>query len=262
MLSPERIHPALWRATQLARGAHCGVPTGHAALSAQLPGGGWPPGALVELLAPHPGIGEIRLLQPALARLGGRPIALVQPPHAPHLACWQAWRLDTRQLLWVAPERPADALWATEQILKHGSCGALLCWLPRARAESLRRLHLAVQGSDTLCFAFRPATAAQQASPAPLRLALAPAPAGVAVSIVKRRGPALAAPLFVPLDDGRPAGVPLDAPAAPSRSSDTPLPACPPHTDPPPESPLPHAPVDRPAPSPAQPGRLARALAG
>ena len=202
MLSPERIHPALWRATQLARGAHCGVPTGHAALSAQLPGGGWPPGALVELLAPHPGIGEIRLLQPALARLGGRPIALVQPPHAPHLACWQAWQLDTRQLLWVAPERPADALWATEQILKHGSCGALLCWLPRARAESLRRLHLAVQGSDTLCFAFRPATAAQQASPAPLRLALAPAPGGLSVHILKRRGPAHPEPLAIVFEPG------------------------------------------------------------
>ncbi|MCD0506150.1 translesion DNA synthesis-associated protein ImuA [Bordetella petrii] len=198
MPSPELIHPALWRATQLARGAARGVPTGHAALSAQLPGGGWPPGTLIELLAPHPGVGEIRLLQPALAQLDTRhAIALVQPPHVPHLACWQAWRLDPRQLLWVAPQRPTDALWAAEQILKHGSCGALLCWLPRVRAEALRRLHLAAQDSGTLCFALRPATAAQQASPSPLRLALAPAPGGLSVHILKRRGPACAEPLNI-----------------------------------------------------------------
>lgn len=198
MMAPEHIHPALWRATQLAHGIRRGVATGYAALSAQLPGGGWPSGALIELLTPHAGIGEIRLLQPALAQLGRRhPIALVQPPHVPHLACWQGWQLNPAQLLWVAPERPQDALWAAEQILKHGSCGALLCWLPRARPESLRRLHLAAQTADTLCFVLRPATAAQQASPAPLRLALSPAPGGLSVHILKRRGPSCAEPLLV-----------------------------------------------------------------
>jgi len=201
MSSPEHIHPALWRATQLAHSAHRGISTGYAALSAQLPGGGWPVGALIELLTPHAGIGEIRLLQPALAQLDRRhPIALVQPPHVPHLACWQGWRLNPAQLLWVAPERPLDALWAAEQILKHGSCGALLCWLPRVRPESLRRLHLAAQMAETLCFVLRPATAAQQASPAPLRLALSPAPGGLSVHILKRRGPSCTQPLFLVLE--------------------------------------------------------------
>src|SRR5690606_14353303 len=154
--------------------------------------------------------GEIRLLQPALAQLDRRHvIALVQPPHVPHLACWQGWRLDPRQLLWVAPERPADALWAAEQILKHGTCGALMCWLPRARPEALRRLHLAAQGHDTLCFILRPATAAQQASPAPLRLALAPAPGRLTVHIRKRRGAACAEPLHSVLG---PASTPASAP--------------------------------------------------
>ncbi|OFS61867.1 cell division protein, partial [Achromobacter xylosoxidans] len=166
MPSPEQIHPALWRATQLARGAARSLPTGHAALSAELPDGGWPLGSLIELLAPQPGIGEIRLLRPALAQLETRrAIALVQPPHAPHIASWMSWRLDPRQLLWVAPEKPLDALWAAEQILKNGSCGALLCWLPHVRPESLRRLHLAAQASDLLFVALRPASAAQHATP-------------------------------------------------------------------------------------------------
>jgi protein ImuA len=223
MLAPEHIHPALWRATQLARSATRGVSTGYAALSAQLPGGGWPAGALIELLMPHAGIGEIRLLQPALAQLDrDHPIALIQPPHVPHVACWQGWRLNPSQLLWVAPERPMDALWAAEQILKHGSCGALLCWLPRVRVESLRRLHLAAQAAETLCFVMRPATAAQQASPAPLRLALSPAPGGLSVQILKRRGPAAAQPLLLVFESSDHASVDRHPSAQPAIRRDAP----------------------------------------
>ncbi len=203
MQSPERIHPALWRATQLAQGAARTLPTGHAALSAELPDGGWPLGSLTELLVPHPGIGEIRLLRPALAQLETRrAIALVQPPHTPHIASWMSWRLDPRQLLWVAPQKPVDALWAAEQILKNGSCGALVCWLPHVRPESLRRLHRAAQASDLLFIAVRPSSAAQNATPAPLRLALAPAAGGLSVHILKRRGPACDTPLYVGLESG------------------------------------------------------------
>lgn len=221
MISPEHIHPALWRATQLAHGMHRGVATGYAALSAQLPGGGWPSGALTELLIPHDGVGEIRLLQPALAQLDRHhPVALVQPPHAPHIACWQGWRLNPAQLLWVAPERPRDTLWAAEQILKHGSCGALLCWLPRVRPEALRRLQLAAQTGETLCFVLRPLTAAQQASPAPLRLALTPAPGGVSVQILKRRGPGGAAPLQIVFDASAEARPPETETTAPVFNSD------------------------------------------
>lgn len=215
MQSPEHIHPALWRATQLAQSAARSMATGHAALSAELPNGGWPLGTLIELLSPHPGIGEMRLLRPALAQLETRrPIALVSPPHAPHIASWMSWRLDPRQLLWVAPEKPADALWAAEQILRNGSCGALLCWLPQVRPESLRRLHLAAQTSDLLFIALRPATAAQNPSPAPLRLALTPAAGGLTVHILKRRGPACNAPLYVGLEPGviTPSSLPRHAP--------------------------------------------------
>lgn len=48
-LAPESIHPALWRASQLARNTTRTVDTGYPALSAELPGGGWPTGTLVEL---------------------------------------------------------------------------------------------------------------------------------------------------------------------------------------------------------------------
>lgn len=65
---PVALHPALWRASQLGRpGREIAWTTGFAALDAVLPGGGWPAGALTELLLPHPGVGEWRLLAPVLA---------------------------------------------------------------------------------------------------------------------------------------------------------------------------------------------------
>ena len=66
----EQRYPGLWRAGQLGHLGRAGsvpaLPTGHDALSAELPGGGWPVGALTELLLADPGVGELRLLRPAL----------------------------------------------------------------------------------------------------------------------------------------------------------------------------------------------------
>ncbi|PRF54765.1 cell division protein, partial [Burkholderia multivorans] len=91
---PETIHPALWRASQLPRSSSRGVDTGHAELTAELPGGGWPAGALVELLTQQAGIGELRLLAPVLARSSGRPIMLIQPPHGLQPLALSYWDVD------------------------------------------------------------------------------------------------------------------------------------------------------------------------
>jgi protein ImuA len=63
-LAPESLHPALWRAHQVARPHEVVLPSGHADLDTQLPGGGWPARVLTELLLPHAGVGELRLLAP------------------------------------------------------------------------------------------------------------------------------------------------------------------------------------------------------
>jgi len=196
---PETLHPSLWRASQLARSSVRCIDTGHAALSAQLPGGGWPTGTLVDLLLQQPGIGEMRLLRPALAAVAARRIVLLQPPHPPQALALAALGVPPSQLLWLRAGRTADALWAAEQVLKSGSCGALLFWQNQIRGECLRRLHLAAQGGDTLFFLMRPLAAGQDASPAPLRLALRPQAGGIEVDFVKRRGPQREAPLFLPL---------------------------------------------------------------
>lgn len=202
---PEDLHPSLWRASQLARHTARTLDTGYAALSAELPGGGWPIGALVDLLVQQPGVGEMRLLSPALGALGAadatgkRPIALVQPPHVPNGLGLDYIGLPLRQLMLVNAQTTGDALWATEQILRAGSCGALLLWIERVPVSSLRRLHLAAQSSDTLFVAMRPLAAAADTSPALLRLALRATGEGLAVDIVKRRGPLRTDPLPLPL---------------------------------------------------------------
>ena len=203
-VAPESLHPSLWRASQLARSSTRCIDTGHPALSAQLPGGGWPTGSLVDLLIQQPGIGELRLLRPALAAVAKRRIVLLQPPHPPQALALAALGVPPSQLIWLRAGQTADALWAAEQVLRSGSCGALLFWPGHAgqghvRADSLRRLHLAAQAGETLFFLMRPLAASQDASPAPLRLALRPQAGGVEIDFVKRRGPTRDASLFLPL---------------------------------------------------------------
>ena len=195
----EEIHPSLWRASQLARGRGRMIDTGYPALSAELPGGGWPVGALVDLLVQQAGVGELRLLCPALGAGENRPVAFVQPPHTPHGLGLSYIGLSIERVLRVHAPRTADALWSVEQILRAGSCSALIFWTQYAKASSLRRLHLAAQSSETLFVMVRPLAAAQDSSPALLRLALRPSADGLAVDIVKRRGPSRAAPLSISL---------------------------------------------------------------
>lgn len=198
---PESIHPSLWRASQIARVDDDTLDTGYAALSAELPGGGWPFGSLVDLLVQQAGVGELRLLRPALSRLASsrRSIFLMQPPHIPNGLGLEYIGLPLAQLVQIRAERITDALWSAEQILRAGSCGALLFWARHVKTSSLRRLHLAAQSSETLFIMVRPLAAAQDASPAVLRLALRPAGGGLTVDIVKRRGPSRAEPLSIPL---------------------------------------------------------------
>ena len=185
---------AVWRADELARNVGATRPTGHAALDAVLPGGGWPVGALVEVLQPQAGQGEWRLLLPALgvgtppAPSGGA-LVLVNPPHRPFVPALAAQGLDASRLLVLqGPMLARDAaarVWACEQALRGAGVSAVLAWLPQVRPEQLRRLQMAAQNFQQLLFVMRPLAAQQEASPAVLRL-------------LKRRGPPLTTPLVLP----------------------------------------------------------------
>lgn len=188
--------------------------SGFVELDAVLPGGGWPTQVLTELLLPHPGIGELRLLAPVLAALQrqARCVMWFDPPAAPCAWALAALGIDTRQLVLVhsrvllkgrARERlpAADILWSLEHALKSGHVGAVLAWLPaRLPADALRRLQLAAQAHEGPAFLLRDVQARQQASAAPLRLLLTSAgPDLLRLNVFKRRGPPLAQPLTLVL---------------------------------------------------------------
>jgi protein ImuA len=206
-LALQALHPALWLGHQMGQAKEPAVPSGFAVLDRQLPGGGWPRRVLSELLLPHPGVGEIRLLSACLvaAQRAGRLVMLFDPPAA--LSAWALADLgfDVEQLLIVATRARvvpgSDGLWALEQALKSGHVGAVLAWLPpRLRAERLRRLQLAAYGHDGPAFVLRELAAAARPTASPLRLALQPKGADVlGVRILKRRGPPLAAALELAL---------------------------------------------------------------
>ncbi len=153
--------------------------TGFATLDQALPGGGWPRVGLTEILAPTAGIGALRLVLPALARVSeeGGWIVWVSPPHIPYPpALHEAGVNLSRVLIVDLPDRsPAlheDVLWACEQALRFADCSAALLWLDDVKPLHLRRLQLAAEAGATWGVVFRPAHHAVQPSPAVLRLGL------------------------------------------------------------------------------------------
>jgi len=182
----------LWRGNRHPVAAPPGVPTGHAALDALLAGGGWPRGAVTEILVAGQGMGGLRLLMPALARLSREAagwIAFVGPPLLPYAPALAAWGVALERLLVIRPETAEGALWAAEQALRSAACRAVLGWPAAIAPVALRRLQLAAEAGDAPAFLFRPPDVAAQPSPAALRLAVRPTVAGGwRIEVLKRRG--------------------------------------------------------------------------
>ncbi|MGC7406020.1 translesion DNA synthesis-associated protein ImuA [Pandoraea pneumonica] len=243
----------LWRASELAQYHRAGHTTGFAALDAELPGAGWPHGAVTELLSERPGIGEWRLLAPALRDLtqAGQPVVVIAPPMLPYAPALAGWGIDLRWLSVVtrpvrsgarstsasvstsrtAPRTRAvrgedrDMLWCAEQALKSACCGAVLAWLPAATPEQIRRLQVASGGGDALAWVMRAPTAAATASAAPLRLGLQVGEdSRLGVQFHKRRGPPRTEPLWLTLPAPY---VRAEHPTQPVAGDDTAIPSAP-----------------------------------
>jgi cell division inhibitor SulA/protein ImuA len=214
-----RLGRHLWRADDLPADTAVRARTsGFAALDAELPGGGWPQGQLVELLVDAPGLGELSLLAPALAAVsaerracvwvlpvheGRRPAARVSAvaplPYAPAL---QAAGIAPAHCMFVQPATPRESGWALEQALRASHLGAVIGWLPEtlqhgsdADFRALRRLHLLAAQQRALVFVLRSTRHAHAPSPAALRLQLAQHDGRLQVQVLKRRGRPLLDPV-------------------------------------------------------------------
>lgn len=158
----------------LNRGARAAVPSGFAELDAHLPGGGWPSGAIAELMSDAIGIGELGLLMPALSSLAcmGRYIAWIAPPYLPYAPALAQRGLPLERVLLIRTRTLQETLWATEQALRCPSVGAVLSWPAYIVDKNVRRLQLAAESVGNLGFLYRPPAAALESSPAALRLRL------------------------------------------------------------------------------------------
>jgi len=194
--------PDLWRGDSLNRVGrsfvYSVVPSGFPALDAGLPGGGWPAGALTEILPAHEGIGELRLLGPALASLRGSQLAWIAPPHLPYAPALAAAGIDLARLAIVRTASHRETLWAAEQALASNACGAVLVWPGKTTYPELRRLQIAAEGGRAPAFLFRPSETCGESSPAALRIALGTSNGGLAVEVFKRRGTPLTRPILLP----------------------------------------------------------------
>jgi len=192
------LGPKVWRATEQAQIRT--EPTGFDVLDRALPGGGWPLGAVSEVLHAQLGAGELSLALPLLARLtqAGRPVAFVAPPMLPYAPRLAAAGIQLSKLLVVDRTESGteqNALWSAEQLLR-AAAGAVLLWIEKADAHALRRLQLAAEESDSCVLLYRSERHAAESTPSALRLRIWRQNAAPQVEVLKCRG---ARPLPIPL---------------------------------------------------------------
>lgn len=189
-------HPAIWRRAKPMAARLRTVSSAWPELDARLPGGGWPLGALSEILFEQDGLGELQLLMPALATLTQtrQRVVLIDPPCLPYPDALTRAGWDLKYVT-VLRGIGDDASWNMEQCLRSGCCGAVVGWLNHTDYRQLRRLQLAAASGDSCAVLYRPARHAEHTSPAALRLLVSHSKTGVCIDILKSHG---ALPLTAP----------------------------------------------------------------
>src|SRR5260221_10342723 len=133
--------PDIWRGDSLSRAGTPTIPCGFPGLDAELPGGGWPAGELTEILPAHEGIGELRLLGPALAGLSKRGLRLawIAPPHLPYAPALAAAGNHIPNPVVVRAAPPQETLRAAQPAPVSEACPARPARPPGGENTELRR---------------------------------------------------------------------------------------------------------------------------
>ena len=163
------------------------IPSRYPKLDELLPGGGWPLGALTEILYPVHGVGELRVLLPALAQLtqeDDRWQLWLNPPLPPCGPALQHWGFNIERLMLANARNPADLCHSLEKSLQSGGCQAAVVWMKSLDKALMRRIQLAAEMAKVPVFLLRPERYKAQPSIAALRLCIG---ADLRLSILKRR---------------------------------------------------------------------------
>lgn len=189
---------SIWRGRESVQVNVRSLSTGFKALDDILPANGWPLNALVEILLPHWGIGELQLLLPALvSATQNKPcqarqtekqwIAMLAPPFIPYAPALSHAGVNLEHFIVIPKEAiNNEALWAMEKILHSQSCCIAMCWPHYINDKAVRRLQVMAEERDSLGFIFR--TQRVYSSAAALRLSLAIIGRHLQVTVLKARG--------------------------------------------------------------------------
>jgi cell division inhibitor SulA/protein ImuA len=198
--------PDIWRAKAGAALARPTLPSGWAAIDRVLHGG-WPRGALIELLLEQTGSGELRLLMP-LFNESKRDRRLQQvwidPPLLPYAPALRQCGVSLDTILIVRPADRVEWLWACIQALRTGRHTAVLCWPNRHRLSyaDLRQLQVTASDHGSQAFLLRDLALdrriLQHSTPAPLRLHLTPTATALHIAVLKQRGSAAGQTILLP----------------------------------------------------------------
>ena len=177
----------IWRGREVERVSQVAFPTGYTGLDALLPGGGWLPGTLIEVIASQWGIGELLLFLPVMlaASQEKKQLVWIAPPYIPYAPALVAQGISLDHLLIIHPPHHKDIPWAMEKVLRQPRCAIVLTWSSRLAPKMLRRLQLAAEEGGSLGVLFQ--TENLQSSFAATRLLLKPSAGGVEVTILKSR---------------------------------------------------------------------------
>jgi len=186
--------PNLWRgsehylaATTQAGGHFPGLPTGFAALDTSLPWRGWPANALVEIITPLWGTGELQLVLPLLRRISmaGKSALWFSPPCIPYAPALANAGVDIARMIIVTPP-PPQVLWGIEKALQNKACALVLAWPGHLSGKHIRRLQLAASTGQTLGILFHHRNIRHSASV--LRLRAEAEEDALALTVLKARG--------------------------------------------------------------------------
>lgn len=163
------------------------ISTGFSELDRHLEGGGWPAGVFTELRLRRPGIGEMRLLRPALRTLSQEARMLwVAPPYRPYAPTLRAWGIALDRLVIIRPTTHREALWAVSQGLLSSSVSVVVSWFADMREKEFRALQRQASEGGRWSFCFLPESL--EPRPSRLRLVLEPAVHGLRIISARQVG--------------------------------------------------------------------------
>lgn len=186
------VHRASRRSTLAA------MSSGWPALDKLLPGGGYPIGAVTELLVATNSIGETSLLLHGLAAQMTASVqqrlALVAPPNALNAPALIQAGIDCARAPIVHCRDNSERIWCVEQMAAPDVFAAFIVWGDTLDGTALRRLQLAAEKAACPIFVYRDIRRASERSPAALRLAIScRVTQGLGrqqLEVIKCRGPA------------------------------------------------------------------------